>query len=103
MDEVEWRQVERETFAEDDREHVAIYTATLEARSELAREVLIDPLPLLVENLPEVTPDWTISIDRVNAEVALKGPRKLICVFVLFPTLRRVQAVALRVAESEQR
>ncbi|HEY7206693.1 MAG TPA: hypothetical protein VH416_00520 [Gaiellaceae bacterium] len=101
MDEMQMRQVQAETFAEDDRDHVAIYTTTLEARSELSRELLVDPLPLLVENLPEVTPDWTVSIERVNAESALKGPRKLICVFVLFPTLERVQAFLLRVAESD--
>jgi len=98
MAHVEWRPVEAEAFQEDDRGDIALATVTVDAESDLAAELLLDPLPHLVKNLDWVTDDWTVSLERVNAEVRVGlGPRKLIAIWVAVRPLRRVCGVVYRV------
>ena len=82
MAHAEWRRVEakcsrRRAIGTD----IAITTVTVEAESDLAVELLLDPLPHLVENLAWVTDQSTVSVERVNAELPVgRGPRKLIAI-----------------------
>jgi len=98
MAHAEWRPVEAEAFQERDRDDIAITTVTVEAESDLAVELLLDPLPHLVENLAWVTDQWTVSVERVNAELRVgRGPRKLIAIWVAVRPLQRVCGVLYRV------
>ena len=92
----EWTYVE--AFA-DDREAIKIYTTVAAANSEYAEELILDPLPLLVENIEEVTPEWSVSLERVNGEVGvgrLKPPRKLLATWTVMPALNQVHGVVFR-------
>jgi len=98
MIEPEWRAVEAEVFQEDDRDDIGIFTITVDADSEIASQLLLDPLPLLAKNLEWVTDDWTVSLERVNAEEPVRrGPRKLIAIWAVVRPLRRVCGVVYRV------
>jgi hypothetical protein len=103
MDGGEFRQVASEYVPDDPQHYVSIYTLTVDAESDFSAELLADPLPILTRSLVEVDEGWTVSVERVNAEIMLKGPRKLIWIFTVLPTLQRVQAVALRVPEAKLR
>jgi hypothetical protein len=94
----EWRPVGAEVFSEEDRDHVALYTETVDSRSELAEELLLDPLPHLREKL-QLEGDWAVTLDRTNAEVGvgtLKPPRKIIVTWIVLPKLTRVHGVVYR-------
>ena len=101
MDGGEFRQVAAETFADDDAKYVSIYTLTVDAESDFSAALLAEPLPILARSLVEVDEGWTVSVERVNAQLALKGPRKLIWIFTVLPTIQHVKAVALRVTEDQ--
>ena len=45
---------------EEDRDHVAIYTETVDSQSERAEELLLDPLPHLREKL-QLEGDWAVT------------------------------------------
>lgn len=96
-DKAEWTHVP-DAFAED-RDAIRIYTTTAAADSEYAEQLLLDPLPLVVENIDEVEPDWSVSIERVNGEVAvgrLKPPRKALVTWIVIRSLSRVHGVLYR-------
>ena len=98
MTDPEWRAVEADVFQKDDRDDLAVFTTTVDADSEIAEQLLLDPLPLLAENLEGVTNDWTVSLERVNAEEPVRrGPRKLIAIWAVIRRLRRVCGVVYRV------
>jgi hypothetical protein len=83
---------------------LAAATLTLDADSELARKLLLDPLPYLVESLggAGVTEEWTISLERVNAHRALSGPKKLVCFFLLLLRAQHVHGVIYRLRDTHQ-
>ena len=106
MAEIEWKQVSSDAFQEVDQERIGAMTATVKSESELAAELILDPLPLLIEGAGQFTyafqvdDSWTVSLDRVNAEVPVgpgKGPRKIIIVFVLLPLMSQAVGVVYRV------
>ena len=108
MAEIDWRQVGSEAFQEVDRERIALLTATVKSETDLATELILDPLPQLIEGAAQfdygfqVDESWTVSLERVNAEVPVgpgKGPRKIIVVFVLLPLMSEAQAVVYRVPQ----
>jgi hypothetical protein len=97
MAKAEWRRLS-EAFDED-QDAIRIYTTTAAADSEYAEQLLLDPLPLLVENIPEVAPDWSVSLERVNGEVGvgrLKPPRKALITWTVMPALSEVHGVLFR-------
>jgi hypothetical protein len=97
MAKAEWRRLS-EAF-DDDQEAIRIYTTTAAADSEYAEQLLLDPLPLLVENIPEVAPDWSVSLERLNGEVGvgrLKPPRKALFTWTVMPALSQVHGVLFR-------
>jgi hypothetical protein len=112
MAEIDWRPVDRAAFQKEDRDRIALLTATVGAQTELAEQLLLDPLPQLIEGAAEldygwqIDESWTVSLGRVNAEEAVglqKGPRKVIAVWVLLPLMKHAHGVAYRVpADSEQ-
>jgi hypothetical protein len=94
----EWRSGGAEVVSEEDRDHVAIYTETIDSRTELAEELLLDPLPHLRERL-QLEGDWAVTLDRTNAEIGvgrLKPPRKLIVTWIVLSKLMRVHGVVYR-------
>ena len=77
MADPEWRFPESsELFSEDvlRYENIALATLTVDADSDLAAELLLDPLPILIENIEGVDESWSVSVDRVTAQYGV-GPR----------------------------
>jgi hypothetical protein len=75
---------------------ITLHTTVVDARSHLAQELFINPLPLLVKHVEGVEEDWTVSILRANAERSLKGPRKLVLSWTAIHELKMMQGVAYR-------
>ena len=97
MAKAEWTHVS-EAFGED-REAIKIYTTKADADSEYAEQLLLDPLPLLVQNIPDVAPDWSVSLERVNGQEAvgrLKPPKKALVTWTVIPSLSQVHGVLYR-------
>ena len=93
----EWAHVS-EAFGEY-REALMIHTTIADADSEYAEQLLLDPLPLLVQNIPGVTENWSVSVGRVNGEEAmgrLKPPRKALFTWTVIPALSQVHGVLYR-------
>jgi hypothetical protein len=105
MADPDWRRPRSsELFSEDvlETEELAVTTLSLDADSELAAELMLDPLPVLAENIDGVGTDWTVSVNRVNADRAvgpMRGPRKLVFLLLLIYSRKHVAAVAYRVSE----
>lgn len=92
----EWTRVE--AFG-DDPEAITLYTTTARANTEYAAELLLDPLPLLVENIPEVEGSWSVSVERVNGQIGVglgKPPRKALFTWTVIPSLNLVHGVLYR-------
>lgn len=84
-----------EMFSDEDRDHVAIYTETVDSQTELAEALLLDPLPHLSEKL-QLEGDWAVTLNRTNAEIGvgpLKPPRKIIVTWIVLSKLTRVHGV----------
>ncbi|HWM14762.1 MAG TPA: hypothetical protein VNO56_09795, partial [Gaiellaceae bacterium] len=93
MEKPEWTPVE--AFGED-QDSIRIYTTEAAANSEYAEQLLLDPLPLLVQNIPGVKEDWSVSVERVNGQEAigrLKPPRKALVTWTVIPALSQVHGV----------
>jgi hypothetical protein len=105
MTDPDWRRPESsELFPEDvlGAEDLAVATLSVDADSELAGELLLDPLPILAENIEGVGTDWSVSVHRVNAERGvglMSGPRKLVLLLLLIPSREHVAAFAYRISE----
>jgi hypothetical protein len=99
--------VGEESFEEEDRRYIELYTQTVESQTELAEELLLDPLPQLQDKL-HLEGDWTITLDRTNAEIGVgrpnaefgvgirKPPRKIIVTWIVLRQLNRVHGVVYR-------
>jgi hypothetical protein len=98
MEDAHWEHVSGEQiFPVDVPGEIEIATVVVDADTDLAQQLLENPLPQLVKNIDSVDDDWTVSFERVNAEIALRrGPRKLMCVWVAIGQMRRVQGVVYR-------
>jgi hypothetical protein len=80
---------------------IALYTTVVDADSDLALELLVDPLPHLIKHVDGVGAEWAVSINRINADRTMKGPRKLTFVWTLLFELQLVQAIAYRTPQPE--
>lgn len=93
----EWTQLS-EAFGEFG-EVLTIFTTTADANSKYAERLLLDPLPLLVRNIPAVNRDWSVFVQRVNGEEAMgqfKPPRKALVTWIVIPSLSQVHGVLYR-------
>lgn len=84
---------------DDYGEVLTIWTTTVDAKSALAERLVLDPLPELVKNIPEVESDWSVSLERVNAESGLgrlRPPKKALFTWTVIPSLTRVHGVLYR-------
>jgi hypothetical protein len=98
MADADWQRVPDELFQEDLRGEIVVKFVTVEAESELAEELLLNPRRQLVANFEGVvTEDWSVSLERVNAELGIRiGPRKLVAIWIAVAPLRRVHGVVYR-------
>src|SRR5687768_7835389 len=97
MPKPEWTQLS-EAFSED-QEAIKIYTTEAPANSLYAEQLLLDPLPKLVRNIPEVQRDWSVSLERVNCQEAVgrrKPPKKALVTWIVIPSLSQVHGVFYR-------
>jgi hypothetical protein len=107
MADPEWRFPESsELFSEEvlDYENIALATLTVDADSDLAAELLLDPLPILIKNIQGVDESWSVSVDRVTAQYRVggeAGPRKLVLSFLVLHSHQHVAALAHRVPERQ--
>ena len=102
MDEAEWARIDlTEVFPDYVRKYVSLATFCVDADSDLAREFLLEPLRFLAENVDGVEPDWTVSLDRVNADESLSGPRKIVVIIVVLALLRTAHLVVYRLPDVE--
>jgi hypothetical protein len=100
--EIEWEPIKVGAF-EEAGEKVALWTAKVESESELAQELLLDPLPLLSERIEQVESNWTVSLERVNAHKGggpRKGPRKIIVMWTVVPDDSHVHGMVYRLPET---
>jgi hypothetical protein len=100
MEEPEWTRVE--AFGKYARV-IQVYTTTADADTEYAEQLLLDPLPILMENISEVGDDWSVSVERVNGQEAvgrLKPPRKALFTWTVIPSLNQVHGVLYRLPEA---
>jgi hypothetical protein len=103
MDDIgEWRQLSTaEAFRPEDQEGVAVYAVTVDVSdpSGLASRLVLDPLPLLIENIDWVDEGWTVTVNRVNADISLAaGPHHLMVIWVVIRKLLTVHGTAYRVS-----
>jgi hypothetical protein len=93
----EWKPVP-EALAEYG-DFLTIHTTTADADTEYAEQLLLDPLPLLIQNIPGVEAGWSVSVERVNGQEAvgrLKPPRKVLFTWTVIPSLSQVHGVLYR-------
>jgi hypothetical protein len=101
MAEPEWGKFEREqVFAHPAHEHVSLATFTVDADSEFANGFLLEPLPFLAKTVDAIDEDWTVSIERINADRVMRGPRKLVAIVVSIPELRLARVLVYRLPQS---
>ena len=84
-----------------DTARIALYTTVVDADSDLALELLVDPLPHLIKHIDGIGADWAVSVNRINAERTMLGPRKLTLIWTVLFELRLVQAIAYRTPQPE--
>ena len=98
----EWRQLSTaEAFRPEDQEDVAVYAVTVDVSdpSGLASQLVLDPLPLLIENIDWVDEGWSVTVNRVNADISLTGgPHHLMVIWVVIRKLLTVHGTAYRVS-----
>ena len=91
-----WTPEQSESAFPGDIAHVALHTTVVDADSTLAKQLLADPLPHLTKQFAGVHGNWSVSINRVNAQRPLMGPRKLVIFWILLFELETVQGIAYR-------
>jgi hypothetical protein len=79
------------------------FVASIPAEDADSARMVLDPLGLLREHLPEVVPKedgWHVTLDRVDAQIPLhcpaKGPHHIIVSGIIFSDLKRVHCLVHR-------
>lgn len=94
----EWRRIDPDVLRAADRDNIVLYAVTVDAEEELARSLLLDPLPHLIEHVAEVEEDWSVTIERMNAEISIaQGPHRHIIIWIISQLLKRAHGVSYRV------
>lgn len=82
---------------------VAAYAAFIPVEHEVARYLLLDPLPVLVDAVPEVQPDWQVTVARVDGQFDMMGGPHHLCVLIMaLPRFGRVHCLVHRFPRDEQ-
>jgi hypothetical protein len=96
-----WMPEQSESGFPADIARIALYTTVVDADSDLALELLVDPLPHLIRHVDGIGAEWSVSVNRINADRTMKGPRKLTFVWTLLSELQLVHAIAYRTPQPE--
>jgi hypothetical protein len=100
MAEPEWGSFElAEIFPDPVHKYVSLATFTVDADSDFSREFMLEPRPFLAKSLELVDESWTVSLQRINAEVALHGPKKNVVIVVLLGLLRMAHVLVYRLPQ----
>jgi hypothetical protein len=86
---------------------VVAYEGVIPVNEEAAKDLMLDPLPLLTSQIEEVEKDWRVSIDRVNAEAGfwwppVFGPHHLCVLAMVLPRFREVHCLVHRFPKDEE-
>lgn len=95
--EITWNLFTSEAPLPEGVDLIEVHTSQMPAASEAAASMLADPLPHLVQGIPRVSHFWNVQIERVNAERALRFPRKLVIVWTIIPELALAKGIAYRI------
>jgi hypothetical protein len=100
MAEPEWGSFElAEVFPDPAHRHVSLATFTVDADSEFARRFLVEPLPYLAKNVESIDQDWTVSLERINADRIMTGPRKILVIVICVKELRTARVLVYRLPQ----
>jgi hypothetical protein len=86
---------------------VVAYEGVIPVDEEAAKDLMLDPLPLLVNEIPEVQEDWEVTIHRVDAQFGfwwppMGGPHHLCVLLMALPRFSRVHLLVHRFPEDAQ-
>jgi len=82
-------------------EHLEVYSLAAKAKSRLAQRLLLDPRQVLIDH-PEiggVTDEWQVTINRVNAEVAIPpnpGVHHIVIIIVVIRANKHAHGIYYR-------
>ena len=100
MIEPEWGRFElAEIFPEPAHKYVSLATFTVDADSDFAREFVLEPLPFLSEQVELIEKDWTVSVERINADRVMIGPRKIVAIVISIEELRTARVLVYRLPQ----
>jgi hypothetical protein len=61
-----------------------IYSVTMRVRDDRTMDLVLDPMSLLCENVPDIGRDWPCTVVRPNGGDRIdKGPRHLVALFLV--------------------
>jgi hypothetical protein len=92
----DWTPEQSESAFPAEIARIELHTTVVDADSGLAKQLLANPLPHLTKQFAAVDDNWNVSINRVNANRPLMGPRKLVFTWILLFELETVQGIAYR-------
>jgi len=87
---------------------VVAYEGVIPVKDEAAKNLMLDPLPLLTSQIEEVGAegDWKVTIDRVNAEAGFwwptDGPHHLCVLAMVLPRFHEVHCLVHRFPEDQE-
>jgi hypothetical protein len=86
---------------------VLAYEGVISVEDEAAKDLMLDPLPLLASAIPEVGDDWEVTIHRVDAQFGFwwpktGGPHHLCVLVMALPRFSRVHCLVHRFPPDQQ-
>jgi hypothetical protein len=88
-----------EVFPDPAHKYVSLATFTVDADSELSRQFLLEPLPFLAENVELIEKDWTVTLERMNADRLMTGPRKHVVIVICLNEQRTARVLVYRLPQ----
>jgi hypothetical protein len=86
-----------DTLEADD---AAVFVAFIPVKNQEARDLVIDPLPLLATKLPQfgIEEGWRITVNRVDADIPIHnpGPHHILVAGLVLQPLRQVHCTVHR-------
>jgi hypothetical protein len=100
MAEPEWGSFElAEIFPDPAHKYVSLATFTVDADSDFAQEFLVQPLPFLSDKVELIDEGWTVSLERINADRMMIGPRKILAIVICVEELRTARVLVYRLPQ----
>jgi hypothetical protein len=100
MAEPEWGSFElAEVFPDPAHKYVSLATFTVEADSDFSREFLLEPLPFLAKSLDLVDDGWKVTVERINAERAMTGPKRHVVIVICTQEDRTARVLVYRLPQ----